>query len=146
MGKNKLDKQGRPKKPFYQTWLPWKGDRPSQVILKLLTLVMLVVFLGAAGYLVNELVILPMQADQVVSEIQDVFYETEEPSSSESSESADPSASPEATQEPEEEQPEMTDEEFWNKAEELLGPTIDTGEIGGAHVADFELTGNQIGH
>ena len=89
MGKNKLDKQGRPKKPFYQTWLPWKGDRPSQVILKLLTLVMLVVFLGAAGYLVNELVILPMQADQVVSEIQDVFYETEEPSSSESSESAD---------------------------------------------------------
>jgi len=111
MGKNKLDKQGRPKKPFYQTWLPWKGDRPSQVILKLLTLVMLVVFLGAAGYLINELVILPMQADQVVSEIQDVFYETEEPSSSESSESADPSASPEATQEPEEEQPEMTDEE-----------------------------------
>ena len=113
MGRKKDAKDTKPKKPFLQRWLPWKGDSASQVILKVLTLVMLVVFLGSAGYLVNELVILPLQTDMVMDEIQEIYYNLPTPSPSDSSEesSATEDPKPEKEEEEPEEEPELTDEQ-----------------------------------
>jgi sortase B len=78
MKKEKLPGETRKKRPFWQSWIPYKGDSPRQVTLKILTLVLLLVFLGSTGYLVNELLILPAQADSTVDEIRSVYHQTED--------------------------------------------------------------------
>lgn len=128
MGRKKDAKDTKPKKPFLQRWLPWKGDSASQVILKVLTLVMLVVFLGSAGYLVNELVILPLQTDMVMDEIQEIYYNLPTPSPSDSSEesSATEDPKPEKEEEEPEEEPELTDEQVRAQIKKLqeINPDI----------------------
>lgn len=129
MGRKKDAKDKKPKKPFLQRWLPWKGDSASQVILKVLTLVMLVVFLGSAGYLVNELVILPLQTDMVMDEIQEIYYNLPTPTptndSSEESSATEVSQPEKAEEEPEEE-PELTDEQVRAQIKKLqeINPDI----------------------
>ncbi len=128
MGRKKDAKDTKPKKPFLQRWLPWKGDSASQVILKVLTLVMLVVFLGSTGYLVNELVILPLQTDMVMDEIQEIYYNLPTPSPSDSSEesSATEDPKPEKEEEEPEEEPELTDEQVRAQIKKLqeINPDI----------------------
>ena len=119
MGRNDKS-QPRQKKPFLKSWLPWKGDSAGQVILKIVTLLMLVVFLGSAGYLVNEMLILPAQTDQVVNEIQDIFYDVpvvSDSESSQSSEESEESKEEEATPAPA--RPELTDEQARQQIKEL---------------------------
>lgn len=124
MAKKHTPKHQRPKKPFLQSWLPWKGDSAGQVILKLVTLVMLVVFLGSAGYLVNELLILPAQTDQVNHEIQDLFYNIEPESSQDSSQpqesgSGEESSQTESKTESQNTRPELTDEQAREQIKKL---------------------------
>ena len=123
MGKRHNAKHNKPKKPFLQRWLPWKGDSKGQVILKIITLIMLVVFLGSAGYLVNELVILPAQTDMVMDEIQEIYYDLS--SSEESSKEEGTQSETESTQSKEEE-PELTDEQVRAQIKKLqeINPDI----------------------
>lgn len=123
MGKRHNAKHNKPKKPFLQRWLPWKGDSKGQVILKIATLLMLVVFLGSAGYLINELVILPVQTDMVMDEIQQIYYDL--PSMEESSKEEDSSSQTEETEKAEEE-PELTDEQVREQIKKLqeINPDI----------------------
>ena len=123
MGKRHNAKHNKPKKPFLQRWLPGKGDSKGQVILKIITLIMLVVFLGSAGYLVNELVILPAQTDMVMDEIQEIYYDLS--SSEESSKEEGTQSETESTQSKEEE-PELTDEQVRAQIKKLqeINPDI----------------------
>lgn len=123
MGKRHNAKHNKPKKPFLQRWLPWKGDSKGQVILKIATLLMLVVFLGSAGYLINELVILPAQTDMVMDEIQEIYYDLS--SSEESSKEEGTHSETESTQSKEEE-PELTDEQVREQIKKLqeINPDI----------------------
>lgn len=123
MGKRHNAKHNKPKKPFLQRWLPWKGDSKGQVILKIATLLMLVVFLGSAGYLINELVILPAQTDMVMDEIQEIYYDLS--SSEESSKEEGTQSETESTQSKEEE-PELTDEQVRAQIKKLqeINPDI----------------------
>lgn len=128
MGKSHKTKHSKPKKPFLQRWLPWKGDSKGQVVLKIITLLMLVVFLGSAGYLVNELVILPAQTDMVMDEIQQIYYDvssTEESSKEEGSSSQTEESKPTETQ-TEETEPELTDEQVRAQIKKLqeINPDI----------------------
>lgn len=128
MGKSHKTKHSKPKKPFLQRWLPWKGDSKGQVALKIITLLMLVVFLGSAGYLVNELVILPAQTDMVMDEIQQIYYDfssTEESSKDEGSSSQTEESKPTETQ-TEETEPELTDEQVREQIKKLqeINPDI----------------------
>ena len=121
MGK---ESQSRPrqKKPFWKSWIPWKGDSAGQIILKIITLLMLIVFLVSAGYLVNELIILPAETDKTVDEIQEIFYNIPEDTSS-SGFSTDSDSSKEETSDAEEtpkpQRPEMTDEQARQQIKEL---------------------------
>lgn len=72
MGKESQS-QPRQKKSFWKSWIPWKGDSAGQVILKIITLLMLIVFLVSAGYLVNELIILPAETDKTVDRNSEYF-------------------------------------------------------------------------
>lgn len=123
MGKSHKSKHNKPKKPFLQRWLPWKGDSKGQVILKIVTLIMLVVFLGSAGYLVNELVILPAQTDMVMDEIQQIYYDLS--SSEESSKEKSTNSETEST-ETQEKEPEFTDEQVREQIKKLqeINPDI----------------------
>ena len=113
----------KPKKPFLQRWLPWKGDSAKMVILKLFTLVLLAVFLGCAGYLVNELVILPAHADQTVDELKEIYYHVSSENETGSSGNDD---SQQNDSDDAEEEPEMTDEQIRQQIQQLqkINPDI----------------------
>ncbi len=122
MGRTHKPKHSQPKKPFLQRWLPWKGDSAKMVILKLFTLVLLAVFLGCAGYLVNELVILPAHADQTVDELKEIYYHVSSENETDSTGNDDNQQKDDAA----EEEPEMTDEQIRQQIQQLqkINPDI----------------------
>lgn len=67
-------KEKAPKKSFVKRWFPCRGDRPSTVIIKIVTLVCLVVFLVSGWMLLDEMVLKPAQVDQSVNTLKDQFF------------------------------------------------------------------------
>lgn len=96
--KKHSDTPHRKKVPFYRSVLPWKGDSRKAVVYKILSLLAVLVFLGSAGYLLNDLVIQPAIADREQQDIKKLYYPEPQPASSASqsqSETAVSSAPPE---------------------------------------------------
>ena len=84
-------KSEKPKKSFIKRWFPCRGDRPSTVVLKILTLVCLLVFFVSAWMLLDEMVLKPAEVDQSVNSLKDQFFTPV--SSSESNSESDPEES-----------------------------------------------------
>lgn len=66
------------KKPgFWSSVIPHKGDRPLDLVRKILVILASAAFLFTAGYLINDLVIQPLLNKQIQSEVQNIFYNTD---------------------------------------------------------------------
>ena len=76
-------------------WFPCRGDRPSTVVIKIVTLVCLVVFLVSGWMLLDEMVLKPAQVDQSVNTLKDQFFapvssSSESPTQTDDAEEEDP--------------------------------------------------------
>lgn len=69
--KKKVKKEG-----FIKSFIPHKGDSTGTKIRKIVVILAILVFLGAAGYLLNEFVIQPYLNSQITAEIHDIAYNT----------------------------------------------------------------------
>ncbi len=62
---------------FIKSVIPMKGDRPAEVIRKLILIAASLTFIITAGFLINYLVIQPMLNDSMVDELRDTISTTE---------------------------------------------------------------------
>ncbi len=71
--------QAAPKKKrrFLAALFPWKGDRPRDVILKLLFLICLIVFLVCGGILLNDYVLKPGAVTKDNDELAEIYHAVE---------------------------------------------------------------------
>ena len=65
------------KRCFLAAVLPWKGDRPRDVILKLLFLICLIVFLVCGGILLNDYVLKPGAVTKDNDELASIYHSVE---------------------------------------------------------------------
>lgn len=73
-----IAKEEKKKEGFFASFIPHKTDSKNTKIRKWVTLGAILVFLIAAGYLVNEFIIQPYLNSQITSEIYDLAYDTSE--------------------------------------------------------------------
>ena len=69
-----ITKKKKKKQGFFRRNIPWKGDRPGEVIRKSVILVALATIVVCVSMIVNELVIMPAQNAKRQNIIQDIFY------------------------------------------------------------------------
>lgn len=70
------EEEQKPKKKkvgFWRSLLPWKGDRPGEIIRKCIMIVAIITFLVSGSMLINELVILPAKNDNIMGELQNMY-------------------------------------------------------------------------
>ena len=67
-GKKKSGK----KRGFIKSVIPMKGDRPAEVIRKLILIAASLTFIVTAGFLINSLVIQPMLEDNMMNDLKDI--------------------------------------------------------------------------
>lgn len=59
--------------PFWQRFIPYKGDSVLEVIRKIILIIAIIVFIVSAGMLINELVIVPMQHQNTQNNIKNLY-------------------------------------------------------------------------
>ncbi len=64
------------KEGFFSSFIPHKYDSPNTKMRKWITIIAIIAFLVAAGYLLNEFVIQPYLNAQITAEIHDIAYDT----------------------------------------------------------------------
>ncbi len=69
--------QKKKKEGFFKSFIPQKDDPKNIKTRKWIVIVALIAFLGAAGYLINDLIIQPYLNSQINSEIHDLAYNTD---------------------------------------------------------------------
>lgn len=71
---SEVTEKKKKKKGFLRRNIPWKGDRPVEIVRKSVILVALITIVVCVSMILNELVIMPAQNAKRQSIIQDIFY------------------------------------------------------------------------
>jgi sortase B len=99
-----MQKPAKKKHRFLRSFLPWKGDRPKEVLRKLGLDVAVIVFCFAAGTLLNQLVIQPYLVDRAQDEVRGLYSHTTSISIPESEPPADSQQSAVSSEPPKDEE------------------------------------------